>query len=77
MSGANLKCFGLIALAEISRQPGVDCAIGLLVVTLMQLSNEKGSAGQREAQNVQFEEKRSTRKYVMGMNMVKINSVHI
>ena len=35
----------------------------LLVATLMQIYNEKDQTEQRKMQNVQFEEKRSTRKY--------------
>ena len=41
-----LKRSGLISLAEdVSRQPDVDCAMRLLVITLMQLYNEKEQAG--------------------------------
>jgi hypothetical protein len=45
---------------EFSRQSGVDCVTWLLVVTHLQIYNEKKQAGQGEIQNAQFEEKRST-----------------
>ena len=42
-----MKSFGLIPLAEeISKQPSVDSVVGLLVVTLMKISNEKEQAEQ-------------------------------
>ena len=46
---------------EISRQPSVDSVAWLLVVTFMQIYNEKEQAGQGKMQDVQFEEKRGTR----------------
>lgn len=47
---------------ETSRQPNINCVVWLLVLTLMQTYNVKKQARQRERQNVQFEEKRSTTK---------------
>lgn len=44
LSEAKLKSFGLIALSEISMQPGIDCVIPLLVVTLTPIQNEKEKA---------------------------------
>lgn len=37
-----------------------------LVVTLIQVYNKKEQAGQKELQNVQFGEKMSTRKFIIG-----------
>ena len=53
----------ILALAEISGQPNIDCVVRLLVIALIQIYSEKKQARQRERQNVQFEEKRSTRSY--------------
>lgn len=53
------KRFGLVALTKkTARQLSIDCVVCLLVVTLMQIYNEKEQAGQGEVQNVQFEKKR-------------------
>lgn len=57
---AKLK-FWIKDLAEISRQPGVDPVVWLLVIALMQIFNEEGR-GASKVQNVQFEETRNTRK---------------
>lgn len=63
-SEAKLKCLGLMALAEkISRQPSIDSVTRFLVVTLVQIYNEKEKVEQGKIHNVQFEEKMSTRKY--------------
>lgn len=43
-----LKSFRLMVLAEVSRQPSVDFVMWLLVVTFMQIYNEKEQVGQRE-----------------------------
>lgn len=52
-----------MALAEeISRQSNIDSVLWLLVITFMQIYNEKEQAEQRKTQNLQFEEKRSTKK---------------
>lgn len=56
---SKLKNFGLIVLSAI-----ID-SVPWLVVTLMQISNEK-QADQGKLWNVQFEEKRSTRKCNVG-----------
>lgn len=42
-----MKSFGLIPLAEeISKQPSIDSAVWLLVLTLMKIYNEKEQAEQ-------------------------------
>ena len=52
----------MIALAEeISRQLSIDSRV-VISITLRQIYNEKEQAGQKETQNVQFEEKKSSRK---------------
>lgn len=56
-------------MAEILRWPRIDSVVWLLVVTLIRLSHEKEKAGQREIQNVQFCEKRSTRKSDIGAKL--------
>jgi hypothetical protein len=58
LSEAKLKSFGLMTLAEISRQPNIDSVLWLLVVTLMQIYNEKEQAEHGKMQNVEFEEKK-------------------
>jgi len=53
---AELKSFGL-TLAEISRQPSIECIAWLLVAILMQIYNEKEQVEQeKKIQNVQLEE---------------------
>lgn len=55
-----LKGLGLMVLSEeMSRQPTIDCATRLLVVTLMQICNKKKLCKQGKTQNAQLEEKRS------------------
>lgn len=54
-----LKSLGLMVLSEeISRQPTIDSATWLLVVTLMQICNKKKLCKQGKIQNAQFEEKK-------------------
>ena len=43
-----------MTLAEISRQPNIDSVLWLLVVTLMQIYNEKEQAEHGKMQNVEF-----------------------
>lgn len=62
MPETKLESSGLLTLAEMSRQPSIDCVLWLLVVTVRQLYNEKEQAAQRERWNIPFEENRSTRK---------------
>jgi hypothetical protein len=50
------KSFGLIAFAEISKQPSVDLVLWLLVVMLMQIYDAELQAEQGKLQNVQFEQ---------------------
>ena len=58
-----MKSYGQIALAEdISKQTSTDCVMWLLVASLMQICNQKEQAEQGKIQNIQLEEKRSTRK---------------
>jgi hypothetical protein len=47
---------------EVSIWSTIDYVVWLLIITLMQIYNEKEQAGQREIQNVQFEEKSRDRK---------------
>ena len=62
LSVATLKSFEIMELAEeISRQPSIDSVMWLLVVTLMQIYNDKEQAEQGKIQNVQIEKKRSNR----------------
>lgn len=59
-----MKRFGLMSLAEISRKPSVDCVMWLSVITVIQIYNKnKQTGGKQETQNVQFEEKKSLRKF--------------
>ena len=44
LPGSKLKRFGLMELAEISRQPSIDSVEWLLTVTFMQICNEKEQA---------------------------------
>ena len=47
ISEAQLKSFGLIPFAkEISKQPGIDSVVWLLVVTLIEIYHEKEQAKQ-------------------------------
>lgn len=48
---------------EISKQPSIDIVVWFLVVTLMEVYNEKVQAEQDKLQNINFEEKRGTRKW--------------
>lgn len=73
-----LKYFGLVGLTqEISRQYSIDCAVCLLVTTLMQISNEKDEAGQREIQKLYSFKRKRTIKSVMKQSPVirKIKSL--
>ena len=54
---AKLKSFILIWSAEISRQPSIHCVLWLLVVSVMQMYNEKQTKKQKQ--------KTSTKKYKM------------
>lgn len=58
-----LKSFRLISLAE---EISSNLAVWLLVITLLQVYNEKEQAGQKEIQNIQFVEKNITRKFKVG-----------
>lgn len=51
---------------KISRLPGTDRIIWLLVSTLAQVCNEKEQVGQKEIQNVQFVGKKNTRRCNVG-----------
>lgn len=60
---AKLNTVGLLAVTEeISRHPRLYCIMWLLVITLMQICNKMKRAEQGKVQNVQFEEKWSTKK---------------
>ena len=51
-----MKRFGLILLAEeISKQPGIDSVVWLLVLTQMEVYNEKEQAEKIKIQTVQIE----------------------
>ena len=63
------KSNGLISLVEeISRQPTIDSVPWLLVITSTWVYNAKEQAGQREIQNVQFEEKDNTGEFNVTAN---------
>lgn len=51
-----------MALAEISRQSSIDSVLWLLGIILRQISNEKEQAEQQEIKDIQFEEKKNTKK---------------
>lgn len=70
LSKAKLKSFRITALPEISKQVCIDSVMWLLVIILMQINYEKENAGQREIQNVLFEEKKSTSKNTNGASLV-------
>lgn len=64
---AKLKSFRLLLLAEkISRQPNIGSTPRLLVITLMQVYNDKKQKGQKGIQNIQFEEKKGIGKFNVG-----------
>ena len=50
-----LKSYGLALAEEISRKPGIDCIVWLLVAMIIQIYNEREQAKQGKIQNVQFE----------------------
>lgn len=57
-----------MVLAEISRQPSIASVAWLLVViTFMQIYNEKDQAEPGKIENVQLEVKRSIRKHNIGV----------
>lgn len=62
MPETKLKNSGLLTLAEMSVQPSVDCIFVVIFFIFLQIYKEKEQGSQRERQNKQFEEKRSTRK---------------
>lgn len=51
---------------KLSRQSSIDSVLLLLVVSLMQICNEKEEVGQKDGQNIQFEEEESIRKFNIG-----------
>lgn len=52
---------------DISRETNIDHVVWLLIITLMQVYNEKDWLGQKETQSVQFEENKiNTRKFNVG-----------
>lgn len=52
---------------EFSRQPNTDFVRWLLKITLMQIYNERKQVGQERNANAQFEKKKITRKYNVGV----------
>jgi hypothetical protein len=44
---AKLKSFGLMPLAEVSKQPSIDHVLWLLIITLIPIYNKKEQAVQR------------------------------
>lgn len=56
---------------EISKQPSIDTVVWFLVVSLMKVYTEKVQAEQDKLQNVNFEEKRGTRKWNGAKSSVK------
>lgn len=55
---------------KVSRQSDIDSALLLLVVSLMQVCNEKEEVGQKDGQNIQFEEEENIRKFNIGAKVV-------
>ncbi|KAL6053809.1 hypothetical protein STEG23_030631 [Scotinomys teguina] len=53
----------MVLAEEISKHPSMDSVMWLLVITFIEIYNEKEKVEQGKIQNVQFEEKMSTRKY--------------
>lgn len=51
---------------KVSRQSSIDSVRLLLVVSLMQVCNEKEEVGQEDGQNIQFEEEESIGKFNTG-----------
>jgi hypothetical protein len=47
---------------EVLRQPNINSAVKLLIISPMQIYNEKELAHKKKYKNVQFKEKRITRK---------------
>lgn len=61
---AKLKSFGEMALTqEISTQPSIEFIIRISVATLIHIFNEKEKSEQGKIQNIQFEEKCSSRDF--------------
>ena len=61
---ATVKNFGLIPLPEeISKQPGIDSVMCLLVVALIKIYNEKGKAEQGKLQNIKSKKKGLTKNW--------------
>lgn len=48
---------------DISKELSIDCVVWLLVVSIIQIYNEKDEVGQGKIQNVQFEVKGGSRKW--------------
>lgn len=66
-----LKRFGLIPLGEeMSKQPSIDSAVWFLVFMLMKIYNEE-KAEFGKLQNINFELKKSTRKWTGAMSHVQ------
>ena len=64
LSETKVKSFGLIPLAEeVLIQSSIDSVVLLLVATLIQIYNKKEQAEKVKIQNIQCEEKWSTRKW--------------
>lgn len=55
---------------KVSGQSNIDSALLLLVVSLMQVCNEKEEVGQKDGQNIQFEEEENIRKFNIGAKVV-------
>ena len=61
---AEVKSFGLIPLAEeMSKHPGIDSVMCLLVVALIKIYNEKGKAEQGKLQNIKSKKKGFTKNW--------------
>lgn len=67
----------MVLAEEISTHPVIDCAMLWLVVTLMQIHNDKEQAQEGKIENLQFEEKMNLRKfnaakfYAQGNKLIK------
>lgn len=68
--------FGLMKLTgEISRQPSIKYLVWFLVITVMQIYNNRRNLDEEKYKTVQFEEKNSTRKYNGVKSSAKGNTV--
>lgn len=63
----NWTKFGTNFFDRDSKTANIDPIKRSIVITLMQIYNEKEQVGQKEIQNIQFKEKKKARKHVTGL----------